>query len=186
MILDIPKLVSVSSDEKSVTIKWNPVSYASGYCIYSWDDIEKELRTAGTVSGKNTTSYVDENPDTGVTQHYAVCAYKKSGSKLYSGAYDPVGLATIVMEAPAKVSVSATEISEITVTWDEVCEADGYRVYRKTKGGSWARLATLSGDDKVFYEDKTVKLGETYYYKVRAWKYVGGTKYWSSYTGRMR
>lgn len=182
VILDAPELVSITSDEKSVTIKWNPVSYASGYRIYSWDEEKDGIHIVGTVSGKNTTSYTDVFPSTGEIRYYTVSAYKKSGSKLCIGAYDTVGLATIIMEAPEKVLVSATEISEITVTWDKVYESDGYRVYRKKKGGSWVRLATLSGKDTLSYQDKTVKLGEQYYYKVRAWKYVDGTKYWSSYT----
>ena len=57
-----------------------------------------------------------------------------------------------------------------------------FRIFRKTSGGKWAKLADTSN---TTYVDKSAKKGVTYYYTLRCIN-KGGTKYFSAYntTGR--
>ena len=47
--------------------------------------------------------------------------------------------------------------------------ATGYIVYRKTGNGGWQKLATVTGNAKISYLDKTAKKGTTYTYTVKAY-----------------
>lgn len=53
-----------------------------------------------------------------------------------------------------------------TVRWDAVSGAASYRVYRKTAGTGWKRIAVTR---KTSYIDKKTTAGNTYYYTVRAY-----------------
>ena len=55
--------------------------------------------------------------------------------------------------------------SGIRVSWNAVSGADGYRVYRKTQGGSWTAIGNSSGTS---YQDNTAAELTTYTYTVRA------------------
>ena len=73
---------------------------------------------------------------------------------------------------------------KVTLKWKKVKGASGYQIYRslKKKKG-YTLLKTIKKGKTVLYVDKKVKSGKTYYYKIRAFKKVGGsTKYggWSS------
>lgn len=65
---------------------------------------------------------------------------------------------------PKLKSVSNTEYG-VKTTWGKVSGAESYRVYRKTKGGSWKYLDSTR---KTYFTDKTAKSGKKYYYAVRA------------------
>ena len=56
----------------------------------------------------------------------------------------------------------------IKLKWGKVSGVTGYKVYRRTTGKTWEKLATVKG--KTSYVDKTAKGGKEYYYTVRAYK----------------
>ena len=64
---------------------------------------------------------------------------------------------------------SAENVADgIKVTWKSVKGAEGYRIYRRTSGSDWVRLATLSSTTS--YTDKSgLKNNTKYYYTVRAY-----------------
>ena len=69
----------------------------------------------------------------------------------------------------------------IKLNWSKVDNAAKYRIFRKTSGGSWEKLATTTS---LNYTDKKAVYSETYIYSVRAMtakgnyinKYGNGTK----------
>lgn len=67
-------------------------------------------------------------------------------------------------------TVTAVGSSEVELTWNPVSSADGYRVYRKTPGGGWIKIVTISGGAAASYTDSSVEPGKKYYYTVRAYK----------------
>ncbi len=72
---------------------------------------------------------------------------------------------------PGKISNTT---SGVKITWSKVKGGDSYRVYRKTKNGSWKYLdSTKNG----YFTDKTAKTGTTYYYSVRAKNEAGLSSY---------
>ena len=66
------------------------------------------------------------------------------------------------------------------VTYGKVTGATEYIVYRKNGNGNWSKIATVTGNKKTTYLDKTAKKGVTYTYTVRA---VNG-KYKSLYNSK--
>ncbi len=77
----------------------------------------------------------------------------------------------------AKLSKISNTSSGVKITWGKVSGADSYRVYRKTKGGSWKYLDSTS---KTYFTDKTAKSGTTYYYTVKVRNEAGNTDYSNS------
>ncbi len=69
------------------------------------------------------------------------------------------------LDTPVIKSIGSVDYQHIKLSWGAVEGAEGYRVYRKTDGTSWKRLAS---QEKTTYTD-TVKTGVVYYYTVRAY-----------------
>lgn len=66
-----------------------------------------------------------------------------------------------------------TSSSEIKLKWTAVDGADGYEVYRSTSTTAWSYRCDVKGTQ---YTNKSLKLGKTYYYKVRAYKLSSSNK----------
>lgn len=102
-----------------------------------------------------------------------------------AGAQDLGGVrkvqAATVVGTPKLVSATASGTSKVTVKWQKAWRAEGYRVYRKTPGGYWKGLRTVAGGTKVSYVDPTAAPGTQYYYTVRAYKTVKGSKVLGGY-----
>ena len=92
-----------------------------------------------------------------------------------------------------KINPKATSISKLTspktkqlkVTYKKVSGVTGYQVTYSTSKKftkSTTKTATVKGVSKLSKTVKSLKKGKTYYVKVRTYKTVGGTKYYSSYT----
>lgn len=92
------------------------------------------------------------------------------------------------LEAPelSKVTVDGTSL---TVSWEKVSGADGYRIYRRLKAEDddeapetldWQAVDTVTADE-LSYEDVDREVGRTYYYTVIAYKEKGGVRYWGDY-----
>ena len=86
----------------------------------------------------------------------------------------------------SKVKVNGTSL---TVSWEKVSGADGYRIYRRLKAEDdeeepetleWQAVDTVV-EDVLSYEDTDREVGRTYYYTVIAFKEKGGLRYWGDY-----
>ncbi len=68
------------------------------------------------------------------------------------------------LKAPTKLKVKARK-KKVTLSWKKADGAKKYEIYRSTKKNSgYKKIATTT---KKKYEDKKVKKGKCYYYKVR-------------------
>ena len=73
--------------------------------------------------------------------------------------------------------------TKIKVSWDKIDGVDGYVVYRATsKNGTYAKAYTTTSPDKVSYINTGRTTGKTYYYKVRGYKQIGKTTYYTKYS----
>lgn len=70
----------------------------------------------------------------------------------------------------------------IKITWSKVSETTKYQIYMsKKKSSGYKRIKTTSA--KTFsFTKKGLKRGRRYYFKIRSYKTVGKTKYYSSYS----
>ena len=92
----------------------------------------------------------------------------------------PTNTPVPVPATPVNVKASSSTHNSAVISWNAVSDANGYEVYRSTSSnGTYAYLGWVSGTSKT---STAPKAGTTYYYKVRAFKTVNGTKYFSNYS----
>lgn len=152
-----PYSIKASNSDLGVTVTWGKVNGAASYYVYR--------RAAGQtswtrVASVTATSFVDKNVVNGTYYKYTVRAV--SGNTL-SYFYD--GALTKYVAAP-KVSRLTSGTNSITVYWNAISGATGYRVYRRGAGQtSWTYLATVN---TTSYIDTKVVKNNYYRYTVRA------------------
>ncbi len=163
-----PKLTKIQNIKGALQITWSKVSGADGYYVYRKVYGEKSWSRIATIKSGSTVSYKDTKVSSGKVYVYTVKAYVGSAKS----AHNSTGIKLRYLATPTLKSVTSTT-SGVKFTWSKVTGAEGYYVYRKTTGG-WKRIATVKGNTKVTYLDKTAKKGTTYTYTVKAFK---GTTY---------
>lgn len=158
--LATPKLSSISNVTSGINVKWGAVSGAEAYRVY------RKGSTGGwTLVGTTTkTSFTDSAVanKSGSTYTYTV---KAVSGKNVSG-FDKNGL-SIKRLGTVELSGISNSVGGVTLKWNTIKGANGYRVYRRVPGGEWKYLATTA---KTSYTDKAVnsKSGVKYNYTVRA------------------
>ena len=169
----------VSTNEKTLTIKWNKITGAYGYRIKRSTDEDGTYKVVKTIKSGNTTSYKDTSVKAGKTYYYTVETMVKTGDNIcYSGDSASVEGRT-AKKAKIKYAVSNGS-NQIEVNWGAVSGAYGYRIKRSTsKNGTYNVIATVNGKNKTTYQDKNVKTAKTYYYKVETINKVNGKKGYS-------
>ena len=169
----------VSTNEKTLTIKWNKITGAYGYRIKRSTDEDGTYKVVKTIKSGNTTSYKDTSVKAGKTYYYTVETMVKTGDNIcYSG--DSASMeGRTAKKAKIKYAVSNGS-NQIEVNWGAVSGAYGYRIKRSTsKNGTYKVVATLKGKNNTTYQDKKLKTAKTYYYKVETINKVNGKKGYS-------
>lgn len=169
----------VSTNEKTLTIKWNKITGAYGYRIKRSTDEDGTYKVVKTIKSGNTTSYKDTSVKAGKTYYYTVETMVKTGDNIcYSGDSASVEGRT-AKKAKIKYAVSNGS-NQIEVNWGAVSGAYGYRIKRSTsKNGTYKVVATLKGKNNTTYQDKKLKTAKTYYYKIETINKVNGKKGYS-------
>ena len=55
----------------------------------------------------------------------------------------------------------------MTITWNQISGAHGYKIYRSTKKDSgYRKVKTVNDKTTLTYTDKKLSVGKKYYYKV--------------------
>ncbi len=77
---------------------------------------------------------------------------------------------------PAKVVISSAKkasSTSVTITWKTVNDAEGYSIYMKTGAeGRYMKIADIKEADITTYMINDLSIGNTYYYRVRAYKTI--------------
>ena len=79
------------------------------------------------------------------------------------------------------LTLSATKATDttVTLTWNELASMKYYDVYRATSADGKYTLLKRTSDTSA---QNTVKVGKTYYYKVRAYNLVDNVKVYTNYS----
>lgn len=164
-----------STSTNSIKLTWNKVKGATGYTLY-----QQKNGKWTKVKSLTGTSYTVPKLKAGTTYKFAVKAYKTvNGKNHLSNTYVSVTTST----NPATVNFKLTAGSKkATVKWSKVTGATGYKVYYKTsKNGKWTCLKTAN-NKTTSYTKTGLKKGKTYYFKVKAYRTVGGKTYNGAFT----
>lgn len=158
-----------SKSSTAMTLSWDKIQDADGYQIYQSTSKSGSYSRIATVKGETTTSYYSTGLKQNKTYYYKVRAYKGSTKYPFSS----------VMSAKTIVKISVNSITSsgsgtLVLKWDKVSGVKAYQIYRKVSGGTYAKIATVSGDSNVTYTDKKLSTSKTYYYKIRAYQKQNG------------
>ncbi|MGN1418722.1 MAG: hypothetical protein ACI4W6_05285, partial [Acutalibacteraceae bacterium] len=176
-----PSVKAASNGYNKIKISWNKQSGVTGYAVYRSTSKTGTYSKVATVKGASSVSFVD-TVSSGKTYYYKVRAYKTVSSTNYYGSYSSVVSAKAVPAKTSGVAVKSTESRKATVSWSAVSGASGYEIYRSTKsGGTYTKVKTVSSSTKK-YTDSSLKGGSKYYYKVRAYRTVNGSKVYGAFS----
>ena len=181
----VPPVVKVkvaSTGYNSLNVSWVKVNGATGYRIYFKKDNAKNWTTLATFENGSLTSCEHRKLTTGVNYTYTVRAYYKDGNKTIWGDFNQTGVTKKpVTSAPKLVSVTSSTATNVTVKWETVSGANGYKVMRKANGSkTWSTIGTTNSK-KLSYTDKKVSCGVKYHYTVRAYRNVSKKPVLGSY-----
>ena len=175
-ILKLPSPVNAAAlTYESVKISWKAPASAYGYKIYR--STSRYGSFVNIASTKNT-SYISNNLTTGKTYYYKVRAYNYIGPATIYGSYsDIIGIAPTLSSPAAYVASNSN--SSVKLKWNAVNGASSYQIYQSSsKTGTYTLVSTTSNTS---YTKSGLTKGKYYYYKIRAYRYVGGTKVYSEY-----
>lgn len=167
----VKNIKTIGSSKSSISLQWDGVEGATGYEIYSRDEVKNQFSYTTFVEKNEVTL---EYESTSVYTYYITAVVRINDSTYTSALSEPFTAAT----APAAVeNLKATNIagSSVSLSWDKVTDASGYIIYRATgSSGTYKKVATSK---TLSYSDKTVSSGTAYRYRVRAYvlndDYVG-------------
>jgi fibronectin type 3 domain-containing protein len=158
---------ATAASSSSIRVSWDSVSIATYYYVYRSDSSEGNYASV-LYNGTSNTSYTDMNLPPNTTYYYKV-------SYSYDYSYEeselsPAAFATTMVDAPSNVRVAETSSSSITVLWDEVGGASGYKVYRSsTDQDDYTQIGSDITEATSYTDDTGLSSNTTYYYKVSAY-----------------
>lgn len=165
--IDAPMNLKLENRVSGVMLNWNKCVGADGYYVYRKTASGSWLRIA-TVNGNSNVSYLDTAAKSGQNYTYTVKAFSGASHSTYI----LNGLSIKFLATPKISSVNSTS-SGVSLKYNTVNGSQGYYIYRKTVGGTWARVGTVKNGNTSAYVDKTAQKGASYIYTVRA--YNGST-----------
>ena len=159
--IESPKLV-IKNTSEGINISWKKCAGAACYRIYI-KGADGKWQKLATSKNADILSYNDRTVKSG--QKYTYTVKSLNGSD--ASAFEKAGVTSLYLSEPDIEVVRSTTVGVIT-KWNKVEGAKSYYVYRKTPGGSWQRIATVSSSSPLNIADKTAVKGKTYVYTVKA------------------
>lgn len=163
----------------SVELKWTDAK-VGGYYVYR---STSKTGTYKKVASVLTNSYTDKGLTKGKTYYYKLVAYTSADGKNILSSYSAVKSVTVSAPAPSTISATKTSSGTANIKWGKSTGAAGYQVCMATSStGSYSVVATVNSASTLSYKKTGLTAGKTYYFKVRSYITVNGTKVYSPYT----
>ncbi|WP_158606505.1 fibronectin type III domain-containing protein [Paenibacillus ginsengarvi] len=166
----VPVLKTTAAGDGQVTLSWNPVSGALGYKVYVSTTSGQYGAEVATVGGS-----VYSHPVTGLTNgttyYFVLKAINTGGDSAASNEKSATPQASLpgvpVLQAPAAGN------GQVTLSWNPVSGALGYKIYVGTTSGQYGSEAATVGGSVYGHSVTGLANGTTYYFVVKA-KNTGG------------
>lgn len=168
----------------SARLKWNASSKdIAGYQIYCSASKDSGFKLIKTIKNYKTTTFTNKNLTNGNTYYYKIRPYAIVNDEKVFGDYSAVKKVKITIGVPDIESITLPGIKKAKITFTKIPDADGYQVYRSTeKDGTYKRIKTTKDKNEVTCTATGLTNGQTYYFKVRAFKKVDGKTLYGAYS----
>ena len=177
--INITELKMVANSTNSIRISWKQVDDVDGYEVFRSTDKNGKYTKIKTITNNTTVSIASPNLQKGTTYYYKVRAYKTVGENKQYGEFSLIETST---KPDAVNNLNAIFITDksVKIGWNKVNGADKYEVFRSTsENGSYVKVGTTNS---LNYTSTKVISGQTYYYKVKAYRLIGTTKIYGGYS----
>ena len=173
MFQSVTGVAGTVSSPTSSRLTWNAVPGRSGYAILRSATADGTYKVIGTTTK---TYYTDTKCLPNRTYYYKVRAYVTvSRVKRYSDASDSVSVTPIV-NAVTGAAHTMSMATKVKLTWSAVTGRTKYEILRSdAQDGPYTLIGSTTYT--YFYNSGLVP-GQTYYYKIRAYKLISKVKYY--------
>lgn len=165
---DITSIEKTSFETGRIVLSWNQADGATGYFVHICNaDVSNTYTLLADV---NTTSCIAFDLADTTQYHFMITPYKLSQDKITIG--NSVVKKTATQPAAVTYVSKICTSSVITIGWDIVPKATGYKVYRMSSetNGEYELYFEIKGNNVVRFTDHCVQDGKAYYYKVKAYR----------------
>ena len=176
MLSGITNIKASKVETQKITLTWDPVDDATGYYVYM-RDIDKVSEYALSAKADKPTATVDKLTPT-TRYQFRVTAYSSKDGVIYECPASEIEVLTKTGEVP---SIQAERSSDVLkIIWTKTDKATGYDIHRscKASGNEFVFCKSVNSTTTEF-EDKDVKEGELYTYRVIPFRTVNNVKYYS-------
>ena len=164
--------VTAAQTTSSITLKWNKVTGATGYRVYTYNTKTKKYEQLKDITD---TSFKISKLSSATEYRYKVKAYTKDGETTIWGDSSAEFKTATKPTVTKKITASQTT-STITLKWSKVTGAKGYRVYKyNTKTKKYEKLKDIT---ETSLKISKLKAGTEYRYKVKAYTKFSETTVW--------
>ena len=176
----VTNLKVVTTTPTKVKLSWSKVEGADGYLVQKndgsgWKNVKSTSSTSYTVTGLKTEKTISFRVKAYVTQ---------SGKKVYGSVSSTVKGTTNVPKISGFKSTPVSTTS-IKLSWDSA-SVSGYQIFKKTSSGQWKKYQTIYSKSTLSFTEKNLKLGTTYYYKIRGFYKTDSKTYYSDYSSNLK
>ncbi len=172
---------ATSAGYSSIRLSWKKVGGAYGYVIYRSTSKNGGYKAIATIKKGKITSYTNKRLSAGKTYYYKLRPFKTVKNKRQYMSYSAVVSARPV---PGRVNFTKATAGtrKAVLRWKKVSGASGYQIYRSTSKNSGYKWVSTVSSRRASYTNSKLKKGQTYYYKIRAYRKVGNKKVYGTFS----
>ena len=166
--------VATANLATGIKVAWKKVAGATGYLVYRNNAQIKKITSGSTLT------YTDAKANTnGAKYVYKIVAYAGTGTSTLSKS-----ATTYRVAGPAITGIANSAASRMTVKWRRNARGTGYQIqYSLSKTfASGNKTVTIKNNRTVSTVIRALTKGKIYFVRVRAFKTVGGTHYFSAWS----
>lgn len=173
---------AASASVSSIRLSWAKSSGATGYEIYRATDTAGTYSKIKTITDAATVTYTNVSLTTGKTYYYKIRAYQTVNNGINYSRYSPIVSAKPVLAKPTLTAKKAAS-RKIRLSWKKVAGASGYEIQRaSSKNGKYKTIKTIKKGTTKTYTNTKLKKKKKYYYRIRAYRKVNGTKVYGPFS----
>ena len=181
-IKPVEQITGVRSTERTdsqIHLVWEPVTDASGYEVYRYNESNGVYDLVGTVSTPSISTCTDTGLMAGTTYDYVVRGYRReSNGQIAYGEYSERFAASTAPKMVTGLCGGSRTTSKIRLNWDWTEEVTGYRIYRyNTKTKQYEKVKTLDSAITTWVDSK-LEPGKSYDYAIRTYIKDDYGTYW--------